>query len=371
MDRPVDTKDIDIVILSGLTPQYDAEVRMLGSSSDWPTREWIERAVINQYERLESEKSAAGGRAMLSARGHRRNDTPSIRCPLCSRTGHPPLNCREFQIIRREKKQNGYQRGGEHGGNGGGGENGGRGGNDDGGGGNRGGGGSKNRIGGCGKQKKSSKNSESGDKTTCPDCYFCLEPRKASECLSRSTSATAPATLDSQHGGVLGSARTNLGAGLLVATSARLFLAARGASRKLHEIKYWVSDSGATENMTQDSSHLEDYTPPPAGDEVESAGGVFLPLARYGRLRLLEDQDNGTFKGATRELALDRVAHIPELGRHNLLSTNDSQQRSTHRCASTQPPPPFDPVSAARRSFSAPYAQKLASSKSKPAVAPI
>ena len=29
VDRPVDSKDIDIVILSGLTPQYDAEVRML------------------------------------------------------------------------------------------------------------------------------------------------------------------------------------------------------------------------------------------------------------------------------------------------------------------------------------------------------
>ena len=86
VDRPVDLKDIDIVILSGLTPQYDAEVRMLESSSDWPTREWIERAVINQYERLESDKSAAGSRAMLSACGHRRNDTPSIRCLLCSHT---------------------------------------------------------------------------------------------------------------------------------------------------------------------------------------------------------------------------------------------------------------------------------------------
>ena len=37
VDRPVDPKDIDIVILSGRTPQYDAEVRILESSSDWPT----------------------------------------------------------------------------------------------------------------------------------------------------------------------------------------------------------------------------------------------------------------------------------------------------------------------------------------------
>ena len=96
---------------------------------------------------------------------------------------------------------------------------------------------------------------------------------------------------------------------------------ARGALRERHEDEYWVADSNAIDNMTQDLCPLEDYTPPPPGDEVESAGGVCLPVAGYGRLRLLVGQDNGTFKGATRELTLDRVAHVPKLGRHNLLST--------------------------------------------------
>ena len=36
--RLVDPKGIDIVILSGLVPQCDAEVCMLESSSDRPTR---------------------------------------------------------------------------------------------------------------------------------------------------------------------------------------------------------------------------------------------------------------------------------------------------------------------------------------------
>ena len=58
--------------------------------------------MINQYERLDCKKSAAGSRAMLSTRGHRRNDKPPIRCRLCSRTGHSALQCREFQITRRE-----------------------------------------------------------------------------------------------------------------------------------------------------------------------------------------------------------------------------------------------------------------------------
>ena len=117
----------------------------------------------------------------------------------------------------------------------------------------------------------------------------------------------------------MGSVRTNLWAGLLVATSARPALAALGAPHERHEDEYWVTESGATEDMTQDSSNLEDYTPPTPGDEVESAGGGFLPVARYGRLRLLVDQDNGSFKGAKREITLDCVAHGPNLGRHNLL----------------------------------------------------
>ena len=34
VDRPMDPKNIDIVILNGLTPLYDAEVCMLESLSD-------------------------------------------------------------------------------------------------------------------------------------------------------------------------------------------------------------------------------------------------------------------------------------------------------------------------------------------------
>ena len=98
---------------------------------------------------------------------------------------------------------------------------------------------------------------------------------------------------------------------MLVATSARPALAAPGAPRERHEGEYWVADSGAPENMTQDLSHLEDYTPPPPRRRGRKRRGVFLPVAGYGRLRLLMDQDNG----------IDRVAHVPNLGRHNLLST--------------------------------------------------
>ena len=146
---------------------------------------------------------------MLSARGHRRNVKLPIRCPFCSRTGHSASKCREFQITRREKKPNGYQRDGKQGDRNGEGGGNGRDGVSGGVGGNRAGGGNKNRTGGG------------------------------------------------------GNARTNFGAGSLVATSTRPTLAARGAPREWHEDEYWVANSGATENMTQDSSNVEDYTPPP------------------------------------------------------------------------------------------------------------
>ena len=57
--RPTIEKDINIVLLSGLSSQYDEEVRMMESFADWPDRVWIERAVFNQYDRLTRENSEA------------------------------------------------------------------------------------------------------------------------------------------------------------------------------------------------------------------------------------------------------------------------------------------------------------------------
>ena len=132
-----------------------------------------------------------------------------------------------------------------------------------------------------------------------------------------------------------------------------------------------MADSGATENLTPDPSHLEDYTLPPPGDEVESVGGVFRFVAGYERLRLLADRDNGSFKGATRELTLDRVAHVPNLGRHNLLSTKrlttafDAPMRVYP--AATTILPRFGRKTLIFRSLR----PESGSSKSRPAVAPI
>ena len=51
-----------------------------------------------------------------------------------------------------------------------------------------------------------------------------------------------------------------------------------------------------------------------------SAPEVFFPL-EYGRLRPLVDQGDGHFRGPTRERTLEHVAHVSNLGKHNLIST--------------------------------------------------
>ena len=66
VERPTLEKDIDVVRLIGLSSQYDAEVRMLESSAEWPDRAWIKLAVYNRYDRLTRETSGPGPKALAS-----------------------------------------------------------------------------------------------------------------------------------------------------------------------------------------------------------------------------------------------------------------------------------------------------------------
>ena len=98
VERPVEPKEVEIVILSDIFPQYDAKFRMLESSSDWPIREWIGRTVVNQYERHQSERSTAGDKVMLAGRGDGRKSNPPPMLSLLS-TGRTAQGCKEYVII--------------------------------------------------------------------------------------------------------------------------------------------------------------------------------------------------------------------------------------------------------------------------------
>ena len=177
---------------------------MLESSSDWTTREWIERAVINQYVRLESEKSEADAEALAMARGPNRNSNPAVTCMFCSRAGHTAATCRQYRLVKRDPNENG-RRGngsgntsntkdnGRHGGGGGSG---------------RGSGGCRNRA--ASKTSKTGASPDDDKKTVRSGCYICEGPHKAWDCPKTRSSATltsAAATSTSAASPMLGGVR--------------------------------------------------------------------------------------------------------------------------------------------------------------------
>lgn len=72
-----------------------------------------------------------------------------------------------------------------------------------------------------------------------------------------------------------------------------------------------MDDSGATENITQDTAGFKHYVPATARQSVEGAGGIILPVAKNGYLYLLVDSGIEHFKAPWR---LDRAAHAPIFG---------------------------------------------------------
>ncbi|CAN0442399.1 unnamed protein product, partial [Ascophyllum nodosum] len=77
----------------------------------------------------------------------------------------------------------------------------------------------------------------------------------------------------------------------------------------------WIADSGSTKHMTPDATALTEYEPAAPQDMVEVADKTLLPVQGYGGLTL-ELQQPGGITAVT----LQKVAHVPALGR-NLLST--------------------------------------------------
>ena len=71
----------------------DAEVRVFESSSDWPTREWSERSIINKCDQSEPVQSDTESKTLVCARGASRNSTPTPLPPHC-------LSAREQDTLR-------------------------------------------------------------------------------------------------------------------------------------------------------------------------------------------------------------------------------------------------------------------------------
>ena len=54
---------------------------------------------------------------------------------------------------------------------------------------------------------------------------------------------------------------------------------------------------------------------------MECVGGIFFPVAGFGRLCLSVGHGDGDFRSPTRELTVEHVGPVWNLGKHNLIST--------------------------------------------------
>ena len=87
-------------------------------------------------------------------------------------------------------------------------------------------------------------------------------------------------------------------------------------------LEMWNANSDSIEDMTPDATALTEYKPAAPEDMVEVADKTLLPVQEYGGLTL-ELQQPGGITAVT----LQKVAHVPALGR-NLLSTRRASERS-------------------------------------------
>ena len=143
-------------------------------------------------------------------------------------------------------------------------------------------------------------------------CHYCKGPHIQANCPEKSKDAPRPTTREKKEGGVLATTRVDkpAGAGLLACDDTDATV--RGSGER------WISDSGATENMTPDPTGFERFETAPPGRTVKMGDGTLLPVAGYGDLRPRIEQDDAD-GGQTRDLVLRRAAHVPGLG-HNLPS---------------------------------------------------
>ena len=140
----------------------------------------------------------------------------------------------------------------------------------------------------------------------------CEGPHVQANCPEKSKDVPKPTAGDKIGGGMLATTRVDKPAGDGLCACDDTDATVSGS------VERWISDSGATENMTPDPAGFEIYKTAPPECTVEMGDGMLLPVAGYGDLRLKIEQDDAG-GNQTRDLMLRRAANVPGL-RHNLLS---------------------------------------------------
>ena len=269
-DKPVTELRKCVIIVSGMSADFEMVCRILENNPAGLNRAEIERVVGNQYNRLlrqqQDSKALSASKGTVTANHgkgkNRRLHKFDGNCFNCGKKGH--------------------------------------------------------RAGDCRSAKKKSDKSEAADDRKegggSGRCYICgseehLAHRHCGLCKS-----LEHRTQDcEERGDEKGAMRAKLT--VPVVPEVRAVAAMVGAARSDRKEK-WESDSGATFHMSHTRAEMSAYKKASPGTNVEVADGHILPMDGFGRIEVDLDQPGCT----TKMVKMDDVAYVPGLSR-NLLST--------------------------------------------------
>ena len=258
-----------VIIMSGLSADFEMECRMLEDNPVGLNRAEIERVVWNQYK--DSKALLVSKGTVTANRGKGKNRRPHHKfdgnCFNCGKEGHHAGNCRSA------KKSEKY------------------GAADD-----------KKKGGGSGR------------------CYICgseehLAHRHCGLCKSLEHRTRDCEERGAEKGSIL--AKLTVPAVPGVRSVAAMMGVARGDRKE-----EWESDSGATFHMSHACAGMSAYKKASPGTTVEIADGNILPVDGFGRIEVDLDQPGHT----TKMVKMDDVAYVPGLSR-NLLCTIKSVEQ--------------------------------------------
>ena len=266
-----------VIIVSGMSTDFEMECRILEDNLAGLNRAEIERVVGNQYNRLlrqqQDSKALSTSKGTVTAnRGKGKNRRLHHKfdgnCFNCGKKGHRAGDCRS---AKKKSEKSGAA--------------------DD-----------KKEGGGSGR------------------CYICgseehLAHRHCGLCKSLVHRTRDCDERGAEKGAML--AKQTVPA----APEVRAVAAMVGAARSDRK-EEWESDSGATFHMSHTRARMSAYKKASPGTNIEIADGNILPVDGFGRIEVDLDQPGHT----TKVMKMDDVAYVPGLSR-NLLSTTKAVEQ--------------------------------------------
>ena len=260
-----------VIIVSGLSADFEIECRMLENNPDGLNRGEIERVVGNQYNRLlkqqQDSKALSASRGTVTAnrengKNRRLCNKFEGKCFNCGKKGHRAVDCRSTKK-KSEKSGAAVER-------------------------KEGGGGGR--------------------------CYVCESVEHLAHKHCRLCRSLEHRTRDcEERGAEKGAMLAKLTAPAVPEVRAA---AAMVGTARSDEKEEWESDSGATFHMSHTRAGMSDYKKASPGTNIEIADGNTLPVDGFGRIEVDLDQPGRT----TKMVRMDDVAYVPGLSR-NLVST--------------------------------------------------